>query len=158
MHQAPAPSQVLSYHEAECGAVIQELQSAPEGTKLAVDTLAWAGPEDLLASCSLWHDGQLQARFFKLCTLPMQAHVCRLMCAGMHACMLVHALGTPACRGTCLQQHCLLQTTLSTACCTPDRGSLRSPGWQCWPQCSKRDTTNTSPDAASCCCRMQPLW
>ena len=39
---------------------LQELQDAEEGTQLRVDTLHWAGSSSLLASCSLWLDGQQQ--------------------------------------------------------------------------------------------------
>ena len=38
----------------------QELQDAEEGTQLVVDTLHWAGPTCLLASCSLWLNGVQQ--------------------------------------------------------------------------------------------------
>ena len=38
----------------------QELQGAVEGTQLVVDTLHWAGPTSLLASCSLWLHGVQQ--------------------------------------------------------------------------------------------------
>ena len=38
----------------------QELQDAEEGMQLVVDTLHWAGPTSLLASCSLWLNGVQQ--------------------------------------------------------------------------------------------------
>ena len=40
--------------------MLQELDEAEDGTTLAVDSLAWAGPNDLLLSCSLWLHGAAQ--------------------------------------------------------------------------------------------------